>query len=208
MDAITEKEIIKYNIISSVDTVVSEGTKKRIREEIARRGLIRRQWDSILGTPLTFESKRFFVYLASVLKEHVAQRLADLYRKENLSCFVLLPYPREKRSKHTEGFEQYLEDCLGSREISIEFLTPAIIDRKMSANWLTQVKEGEKLLILQPMAMNDDYLNKAIAYVRECSLSSIVEVLTIVDASGRPADKRSKDPPERVLIELNLRAII
>lgn len=205
-DALTKRELITHRVINSVDTVISEEAKERILDEMAQWGLIRKKWDALLDTPLTFTHDRFFTYSASILNEHVVPQLAALYEKENISYFVILPYPRTKKQKSrpTADFEQSLENRLGSRTIFREELIPNRIAETTRPAWLGQTRAGEKVLILQPMAMEDDYLDKAIAYVKKYSVSSIVEVLTIVDASKRPADKRSVDPPERVLIKLNL----
>jgi hypothetical protein len=205
MDAFTAKEIIDHGVVRSVDSaVVSEEARQRIVENLGRRGLVRKCWDFVLGTPVTFDWKRFFIYLAPILDELVVPKLAELYKQGNVACFVILPYPRDRKSKTTADFERSLENRLGSREMFKDYFSPAIIQRKMGTQWVQKIREGERILVLQPMAMNDDYLEKAIKCVKDYSVGSIIEILTLVDASGRPAGKRSMDPPERVLIELNL----
>lgn len=208
MDTFTTKEIIQHRVVRSVDSaVVSEEARQRIVEDLGRWGLIKKCRDFVLGTPVTFEWKKFFIYLAPILDELVVPKLAELYKQENVACFAILPYPRDKKSKPTADFERSLENRLGSREIFKDFFSSAIIERKISTQWVQKIIEGERILILQPMAMNDDYLEKAIKCVKDYSVGSIIEILTLVDASGRPVGKRSIDPPERVLIELNLNVL-
>jgi hypothetical protein len=208
MDAFTTKEIIEHGVVRSVDSaVVSEEAKQRIVEGLGRWGLVKKRRDFVLGTPMTFEWKKFFIYLAPILDELVVPKLVELYKQENVACFAVLPYPRRKKSRLTADFERSLENRLGSREIFKDFFSPAIIERKISTQWVHKIIEGEKILILQPMAMNDDYLEKAIKCVRDYSVGSIIEILTLVDASSRPVGKRSIDPPERVLIDINLNVL-
>jgi hypothetical protein len=207
-DTFTTKEIIEHRIVRSVDSAtVSEEAKQRIVENLGRLGLVKKCRDFVLGTPATFEWKKFFIYLAPILDELVVPKLAEIYKQENVACFVILPYPRSKKSKPTANFERSLENRLGSREIFKDFFSPAIIERKLNTQWVHKIIGAEKILILQPMAMNDDYLGKAIKCVKDYSVGSIIEILTLVDASGRPVDKRSIDPPERILIELNLNVL-
>jgi hypothetical protein len=208
MDAFTTKEIMEHGVVRSVDSAtVSEEAKQRIVENLGRWGLVKKCRDFVLGTPVTFDWNKFFIYLAPILDELVVPKLAELYKQENVACLAILPYPRNKKSKPTADFERSLENRLGSREIFKDRFSPAIIDRKISTQWVQKIIKGEKILILQPMAMNDDYLEKAIKCVKDYSVGSIIEILTLVDASGRPAGKRSIDPPERVLIELNLNVL-
>src|SRR4030042_5660105 len=59
-NALSEREMLNHNVIKSVDSVVSEQAKERIMKGVVEYGLITRQRDYILNTPLTFEWKRFF----------------------------------------------------------------------------------------------------------------------------------------------------
>jgi len=204
-DALTLKEIINHNIISSVDSdIISSQITKRIQEGLARWGLIRRQWDPALRTPLALEWKQFFVRLDSVLSEAVVPSLNKKYKGTNVVCFAILPFPRDKKHKPAESFQQAFEECLGSQAIHREFVTTAILERKVAPQWLIQLREAEKILVLQPMGMNDHHLEKTLELISDCSVGHTHEVITILDGSGRPMDRRSKSPPERVLVELNL----
>lgn len=79
-----------------------------------------------------------------------------------------------------------------------------MLDRKIGAEWLGKLKEGERILIIQPVAANDDYLDRTLEYISRCSLGTVHGVVTLVDGSGRPPSRRSQAPHERVLVELDL----
>jgi len=204
-EALTMKEIIDKEIIKSVDPeVISPQIKKRIQEGLARWGLVRRKWDDILETPLSFNWKQFFIYHGSLLSNVVVPNLNELYQNIKIACFVVLPFPRHKKHKPIEGFMREFEKCLGSQPINIEYMVPATIDKKIKPSWLTKIKDGEKILIIQPMAMDDDYLERTLKFVSDFSAGVVYEVITIIDASGRPATKRSVKPTGRILLEFNL----
>jgi hypothetical protein len=93
---------------------------------------------------------------------------------------------------------------LDTTSITIEWFASGIIEGKIQPQWLRYLKEGQNILILQPMALNDDYIQRTIDYVRSVSSGTVVGIVTIIDGSGRSIDRRSQDPPEKVLIELDL----
>jgi len=204
-DALTQKEILSLQIIKAVDsTVVSEDIRQRIIREFAHCGLVRRKWDQDLSRPLKFEWKKFFVQSRSTLAEHVVPKINPLYDSAGITCFAILPFPRRRKNTPTESFENAFENCLGSQSMRREFITSGMLDRKMGAEWLGQLKEGERILVIQPMAANDDYLERTLDYIKKCSMGTVHEVITLVDGSGRSTSRRSQNPPERVLVELDL----
>ncbi len=205
VDALTHKKIINHKVIKAVDSaVISDPVRRDIERKLGDWCLIRREWDSDLSTPLTFKWKEFFQRSDRTLAERVAPSLAELYQERNIACFVILPFPRDKKHKPLESFQRALEERLGSREIKREWLAPAILDGKIPLQWTSRVRQGEGILILQPMAMNDQYIEKVVTYINENSMGSIIEVVTVVDGSARGINGRSKSPPERILIELDL----
>jgi len=207
-DALTEKEIIVNRIVKSVDSrVIPDDVRKRIQGRLAHWGLIRRQWDHDLSTPLALDWKKCFVRLGSLLAEIVVPRLNAEYTDANIACFAILPFPRGRKHRPTEAFEQAFERCLGARPICREFLTPGILERKIAPVWISQLGDAEKILVLQPVAMDDDYLQRALEYIKGCSVGSVHEVVTLLDGSGRSVGRRSMTPPERVLMELDLSSI-
>ena len=204
-DALTEKQILKYKVIRSVDpAIIKRKGKKRIVRELGRRGLIRNKWCPHLSTSLMIEWQRFFLGLSSLMTETVAPSVAELYTGKNIGCFVNLPFPRDRKEKCLVDFEKALENHLDTRRIDTEWFASGILEGKIKTQWVNKLKEGQGILILQPMALDDDYLQRTVDYIRSISMGHIVEVITIIDGSGRPNDKRCKDPLERVLIELNL----
>ena len=203
-DALRRKQIVDTQIIRYVDSaVISDDVKKMTEETMGRWGLIKKQWNDDLSTPYTFEWRKFFSYSAT-WTELVAHTLAELYKEQNIACLAILSCPRTKKTKATDDFDKALENALGSRKMGREWITYGMIERKHPPRWIDQLREGEGILILQPMAMNDDYVQKTVDYINTYSEGSIVEVITLFDGSGRGSDKKSKNPPERVLIELNL----
>ena len=204
-DALTEKQILEYKVIRSVDSaIIKRKERKRIVRELGRRGLIRNKWCPHLSTPLMIDWRRFFLGLSPVLTHIVAPSAAELYKGKNIACFVNLPFPRDRKEKCLADFEKALENHLDTRGIDTEWFASGILEGKIQTQWVGKLKEGQGILILQPMALDDDYLQKTVDYIRRISMGNIIEVVTIIDGSGRPNDKRCKDPPERVLIELNL----
>lgn len=96
-DALTQKEILALGIVKSVDsTAITEDVKRRIVKELGYWGLLRREWDRDLSTPLKFDWKKFFVQSRSTLAEHIVPKINPLYDSANIACFVLLPFPRKR----------------------------------------------------------------------------------------------------------------
>ncbi len=204
-DALTMKEIIDHKIISAVDPeVISSEVTERIERGLANWGLIVREWDKVLRTPLKFWWKQFFVRLGSTFSEFILPNLNRQYADINVACFVVLPFPRDKKHKPIESFQQAFEACLGSQTIHQEYISTSMLDRKVAPQWLSRLGERERILVLQPMAINDQYLQNTLELINECCIGSVHEVITILDGSGRPMGSRSENPRERVLFKLNL----
>jgi hypothetical protein len=203
--ALSRKRLQNHSVIRNVDSLVSQQARERILSGFANYGLITKERDSVFfNTPLTFAWQKFFTISHYFLQDLVVPALADHYKDQNIACFVILPFPRNRKTRESVDFERALESLLGSRPINREVFTPAIVDKKLSTTWTNGIREGEKILVIQPMAIDDDYVKRAIEYIEDNSSGSIIEILTIIDCSGRASDKRSTNPFERVLIELNL----
>jgi len=204
-DSLSEKQITARKVVKAVDEeVMSEQLKGRLERELGHWGLIRSEWDSTLGTPMTLEWKKFFVRLGTMFTEAVVPSLNEMYDRSNVACFAVLPFPRHKKDCGVESLQGALEECLGSQPVFREFITSGMLDKKIQPQWLKQLKSGEGILVLQPMATNDQYLAHALAYIGDCSMGNIVGIVTLIDASGRSASSRNQTPPERVLVQLSL----
>lgn len=205
-NSLTTKEIVSKEIIASVDTkVISPPIRKRIQEELGHWGLIVNGWDKILGTKLSLDWKQFFVRLAPLLKETVVPNLNLEYDNKNIACFVTLPFPRTKKHQPIGDFLSAFEECLGSRTIHRESIAPAMLERHIRPEWLSRLKKDERILVLQPMAADDDYLERILAFIRKFSMGTVEAVITVIDASRRPENKRSESPPERILLDFDMR---
>lgn len=205
--SLTKKEVLAYGVIKYVDSrVVSEATKNMIVDLLAERGLVWKgeKKDPHFLTPLSIDVEQVFLNLNQILVMTVLNALNSLYDKENITCIAVLPFPRQSKSRVTAGFERALVECLRSLAIPIDFLTPAVLRERPLGQAVTRTKEMEKILVVQPVGVNDDYLVKSVSYIRNHSMSQILEILTIIDPSGRSQSLKSTDPPERVLIELDL----
>lgn len=204
-NALTEREVRDLGILRSVDLqVITQRCKEEIVRILGHWGLITRQWDVTLKTPLTFKCQDFFLASRSLLSGEVARSLGDVLQGESIVCFVILPASPDKRARVTVALENALESCLGSRPVFREFLVPAMLNGEIGAPVVSRVRQGEKILVLRPVAINDDYLARAVAYIRAHSMGEIAGIVTIVDVSGRGDEQRSANPPERVLVEMSL----
>jgi hypothetical protein len=204
-NALTTKEIKSQKIIRTVDTkIIRNKVKGRLEEGLGHWGLVRKQWDRDLSTPFTLDWKGFFVRLDPLFVEVILPILNEEYTDLNIACFVILPFPRNKKSRPTEAFEHSFEQCLGTRPICREFITSGILERKIKTAWLHRLSKGEKILVLQPVAMHDDYLKKTLQFIEKYSMGSVHQVVTMLDGSGRPEARRSRNPRERVLMEMVL----
>jgi hypothetical protein len=205
--ALTKKELLSLGVVKGTDSsVIPETAKSKIVNLLAESGCITRRMekDPHFLTPLSIDIETLFLHLAPVLETAVVDRLNPVYDEQSLACIVMLPAPRDSKSMVAARFQVALADCLSSLKIPIEFFTPAVVRGELEPGSIARTKETERILIVQPMAMNDDYLHHTISNIRAHSVSEIAEVLTLVDPRDRPESARSTKPRERVIIELDL----
>ena len=210
-NALTKKEALKRKVIKRTDTeVVSKEARETIIHLLGSSGLVLQnsQKDPVLLTPLTVQWERLFLELNNVLTTKVLKPLNDKYDTMKIGCVIILPYPRQSKSKLTSAFERALVECLGSLKIPIDFLTPAILRERPVSLAMSKTRKTEKILVIQPVAIDDDYLGNSLKYICEHSESPVAEVLTIVDPSGVSQKLRattgSVNFPWRTLIEMDL----
>lgn len=207
ISALTKRELTSLEVVEVVDlSVISEDMKNRIVDLIDEYGCIsrRNEKDPIYFTPLSVDLEKLFLALAPVLAEEVVRRLNPVYDDYRIACIVVLPVPRISKSKMTARFQIALEQCLSGLEIPIEYFTPAVVRGELGPGSIAKTKEKERILILQPSPMDDQYLNYCISYIIDYSMSEIAEILTLVDPINQLKSEGSSLPRERVLLKLNL----
>ena len=210
-NALTKKETLKRKVIRRVDAeFVNKEARDSIITLLGTRGLVleNSQKDPVFLTPLTVQWERLFLELNGILNDKVLKPLNDRYDTMKIGCVIILPYPRQSKSKLTNAFERALVECLGSLRIPVDFLTPAILRERPVSLAMSKTKKNEKILVMQPVAIDDDYLAQSLKYIGIHSESPVAEVLNIIDPIGISqklrASSGSVDFPWKTLIEMDL----
>jgi hypothetical protein len=205
--ALTKKQIIELGIVEVADSnLISKNTRNWIVDRIAEYHCIYRRntKDPIFFTRLSVDIEALFVALAPVLEQDIVRRINLIYNNYSLAYFAVLPVPRDSKSRMTTGFEYSLERCLSSRDIPKELFTPAVVRGELGPGAIAQTSESERILVLQPLSMNDSYLDYSVSHINEHSMSKIAEILTLVGTTDQPKSEKKGLPEERVLLKLNL----
>lgn len=205
--ALTRKELLDLDAVKIVDlSMRANPLENKVSGILAENGCITRDIgkDPHFYSTLTLDIEKALFFLAPVLKSMILDKLNPIYDTQRLACIVVLPAPRNSKSRMTTEIELALARCLSSRDIPIEFFSQAIVREAVKPRSIARILEKERVLVLQPVAMSDPYLDHSVSLIREQCVGEIAEVLTLLDPTGRSQAERSTDPPERVLIELDL----
>lgn len=216
-NALTKKEI--RGLIVGVDgTVITGKIKNRFIELIAKKGLIsqlnekefkKHRKEALLSSAtaakLKIEWIDLFLAVNPLLENSVVDTLNDIYDKEKVACIAILPFPRNNKARLTAAIERALKGCLATQGVPADFLMPAVLREHPRAQWLIKTKDTEKILIIQPVGINDEYLQKSVDYIHKHSDSQIAEILTIIKLSDQAVGQKGPNVPQRILVELGLK---
>ncbi|MFA5400246.1 MAG: hypothetical protein WC169_01735 [Dehalococcoidia bacterium] len=215
--ALTKKEIRK--IFKEVNReVLSTRSEDRIVEKIAQFGLVtildkkdlKKHKKEVLvsansDTKFRVNWDKLFVTLDTILENTIVGPLNEFYDKDKVACIVVLPFPRGGKASLAVAFERALKDCLASQDVPSIILTPALLRVRPKAQGLIRSKKNERILVLQPVGMNDKHLQKTVEYIQQYSESEISEILTIIKLEEHEYEYADPSVRHRVVIDLNLR---
>ena len=154
---------------------------------------------------LSIKWENLFLMLRPVIEHNIVDPLNTIYDNERVACIVVLPFPRDSKSRLSATFERALKKCLASQGVPVDFLTPAVLKGRPHAQSLKDTKDTEKLLVLQPVGLNDEYLQKSVDYIHKYSRSPIAEILTIIKLSDQASGQTDPNVQQRMLIEFDLK---
>lgn len=206
-EALSRQEFMDLGVIQEVDSrTIVRPERAAIASLLADGGCVSRatKKDPLLLTALSFDIEGACLQLDPMLKGVIVERLTADYTGRNISLFVLVPAPRSSKSNMLPGFITELDYRLGTLRIPLEILTHSVLSGKVPCQYLHRTKENEAILVIQPVALDDNYMEYCLSFIEHKSMSKVLEILTVIDPSSRPKGRWSSNPSERVLIKLNL----
>lgn len=206
--AFSEKEITQWKIIKDLHPSVinKKKIKQRIISALAEGGCISKNdgRDKNFHTILSLDIDGACLHIDPILEELIPESFIEDTKNQRVSCIVILPAPRKEKTVSAPDFIRYLNDKLGSPEIPLEFISHGMLIEQIPAKHLTRTKKDETILVIQPVAFHDKYLDHCLEFIERKSMSNVCKVLTIIDPTERAETEKRKNPDETVLIELNL----
>jgi hypothetical protein len=201
----TQKSILEKNeIITEINLHEEVLNKDDLYEELIRTKSIIKQWDHNLDKPLTFDWERFFdTEEASITKMKIASEIVKRHKKLGISGIILLPFERSSVAFPVQHIAKQVEEGLkdGNRKFFKLPVNKGTIDKEELKDY-RGFQEGDKVLIVQPVAARDGFVYEVMKYLqkeKKADIKGIITIFDFVDYAPRPTYQG-----EEVLIKLNL----